>query len=57
MNINIYVLDKFHNDLNFKDKKSIGIFLAFLHFHEKVRNNLEFSSVMEIQNLVVNHES
>ena len=57
MNINIYVLDKFHNDLNFKDKKSIGIFLAFLHCHEKVRNNLEFSSVMEIQNLVMNHES
>ena len=30
-------------DLNFKDKKSVGIFFELLHCHEKVHDDKEFS--------------
>ena len=34
MNISILTLDKFQNDLNFKDTKFVGIFFDFLNCRE-----------------------
>ena len=49
MNISILTLDKFQNDLNFKDTKFVGIFFDFLNCREKLHDIKEFSRQVLLQ--------